>query len=62
MFLILSAGWAWDVPAPSGRMSTDEPEPPSPPPLPRRIRLYRHQWAGFVLLALMPALALDKAI
>ena len=36
----------------------DLPEPPSPPSAPRRIRLYRYQWVGLPLLALLPVLAL----
>ncbi len=40
-------------------MSESElPEPPSLPDPPRHVRLYRHQWIGLPLLALIPVLAL----
>jgi hypothetical protein len=34
------------------------PEPPSPPDVPRRVRLYRYQWIGVGLLLIMPVLAM----
>jgi hypothetical protein len=33
-------------------------EPPPPPDAPRRLRLYRFQWAGLALLASLPVMAL----
>lgn len=34
------------------------PEPPQPPELTPRIRLYRYQWVGVAMLAALPVLAL----
>ncbi len=34
------------------------PDPPAPPSLPRRIRLYRYQWVGLGLIVALPVLAL----
>lgn len=37
------------------------PDPPGPPEAPRRVRLYRYQWVGLGLIALLPILALAGA-
>lgn len=43
-------------------MSLDHlPDPPGPPEAPRHVRLYRFQWIGLPLLAIVPILALAGA-